>query len=82
MAIYDGDQPTGTAILVNGTHAILSKVQAAAALPASTAFVFSIPYAHVFKGVHYVFRKGVSYSLKPDLKAALLAASAPMTGTN
>ena len=78
MAIYEDDQQQGTALVVNGVHVNASPAVAASTLPATTAYKFTVSYS--FGGVHY--RRGVTYSLTPALKAALLAVSAPMVSVN
>lgn len=78
MAIYDGDQPTGVPMIVNGVHVNASAAVLKAASPAGTIFTFTANYSYVQKGQHLQFRRGASYALDAALKAALLAASAPM----
>ena len=78
MAIYEGDQQTGTPLVINGVHVNATPAVAAAVLPATTAYKFTSPYQ--FQGIQY--RTGITYSLHAALKAALLAASAPMISVN
>ncbi len=78
MAIYDGDQQTGTPVIINGVKANITPAVLKAIAPLSTVYTFTSNYAMTWNGAHVVFRKGVSYQLDAAQKAALLAASAPM----
>ena len=82
MAIYSGDQPTGTPAVVNGVHVTLTAAQVKTTqTAANTAYTFTANYTFhwpVIGGTPTSYRKGVTYSLDPALKAALLAAGAPM----
>jgi hypothetical protein len=79
MANYTGDQQTTTAIVVNGAHVNASLAAVKAAAPASSTYQFTAAFAIHFNGTNLAFLKGKTYVLDATEKAALLAASAPMT---
>jgi len=82
MSIYEGDQQQSAVSVVNGVHSVTTPAQVKAAQTTgfttyqfTTSFVYSYP---AINGVSVSYRKGVAYSLDALLKAALLAAGAPM----
>ena len=82
MAIYAGDQPTSQTGVVNGVHVSMNAA-AVKAIATTTATTYTFTKAYTFhnpvpNGTPLSFRAGVSYQLDTALKAALLAASAPM----
>ena len=80
--IYEGDQQTTQTAVVNGCHTSLNAAAVKASVTnGAAAYQFTASYTFhnpVPNGGPLSFRKGVAYSLDPALKAALLAASAPM----
>jgi hypothetical protein len=86
MTIYEGDQQQTAYAIVNRIVAAQSPAQIKAAQPASsTTYQFTASYTFHYPatgtGSPLSFRKGVAYSLDPALKAALLAAGAPMVAS-
>jgi hypothetical protein len=78
-SIYNGDQQTGQTIVVNGVHTTTTVVAAIKAVAATNSvYRFTREYTVNWNGQHCTYREGVSYPLDSALKAALLAASAPM----
>jgi hypothetical protein len=79
MAIFEDDQSKlGTVVLQGSMHASVNAAQLKAIAPAGSVYTFTASWSHSYKGQHLSYRKGMSYSLDPTLRAALLAAAAPM----
>jgi hypothetical protein len=78
MAIYTGDQQTTSVLVINGVHASVTGAVLKAASPANTTYKFTDNYTFHYGNSPLSFRPNVAYVLDPALKAALLAASAPM----
>jgi hypothetical protein len=78
MAIYEGDQPTTTTVVINGIHSSANAAQLKAVSPAGSVYTFTASYVHKFNGQNVSYRKGISYALDGQLKAQLLALGAPM----
>ena len=78
MTVYTGDQPNIGMMVANGIMSVATAAALKAISPASTIYTFTANFTHVFNGAHLNFRAGESYYLDASLKAALLAASAPM----
>jgi hypothetical protein len=85
MAIYEGDQQQLNTAVVNGVHAQLSPAQLKTVQAAGfTTYQFTASYTFhwpILNGGPISYRKGVAYTLDPALKAALLAAGAPMVAS-
>jgi hypothetical protein len=83
MSIYEGDQQTTQTGVINGVHAVMSNalVKSNAIANNATAYQFTASYTFHYPattGTPVNYRKGVAYQLDAALKAALLAAGAPM----
>ena len=78
MAINEDDQSKTTTFVVKGVHASVNAAQLKTNSTVGSVYTFTATYHHVFNGQHVDYRKGVSYSLDPALKATLLALGAPM----
>ena len=82
MAIYEGDQQTTAVGVINGVHTSMTAAVMKSIAPAGVStYTFTKSYTFhnpVPNGQPLDFRRGVSYHLDATLKAALLAASAPM----
>ena len=79
MSTYSGDQPIVAAMVIDGATTNLTTAQLKAASPANTVYTFSTFYSLVYNGQTVSFRPNYPYVLDASLKAALLAAGAPMT---
>ncbi len=78
MSQIDGETLILPPVLVNGAHSPATAATVKAVSPASSVYTFTAKFAFVWRGVHLTFRAGHSVSLPTDLRAALIAASAPM----
>lgn len=78
MSTIDSEATLLPTILVNGVHVAGTAAVVKAAVPANSAYTFTANYTYASKGQHTVYKKGATYSLSADVKALLLAASAPM----
>lgn len=65
--------------MVNGRLVQMSATSMKTTHPANSVYVFSRPYTLHFQHGIVQFHRGQPYCLDPLLKAALLAAGAPMT---
>ena len=78
MAIYSGDQQNVTTVVVNGAHVPMSAATLKTASPAGSVFRFSANFTFHYAGNAEDFRSNTAYVLDATLKAALIAAGAPM----
>ena len=78
MAVNDQDQPSAGPMMIGGVMAAAQPAALKAASPANSVYTFSISYVYHWGNGPLTFRRGCSYTLDPRLKAALLAAGAPM----
>jgi hypothetical protein len=78
MSTLDAEAAAIAPIVVNGQHFPGTATAVKANAPAATAYTFSSNYAHSIRGQHLTYRKGLTYILSLEVKAILLALSAPM----
>lgn len=78
MSSLDGEQFIGATIVINGAHVSGTTAIIKAAAPANTAYTFTKAYSVMYRGQHISYVKSRTYILSADVKALLLAASAPM----
>ena len=70
--------PAGV-VVINGALAPATAAAVKATAPASGSYTFTANFALAYKGATLMFKRGKPEALDGDLKAALLAASAPMS---
>ncbi len=78
MAVYDQDQPAAGPMVVGGIQAVATATALKAVAPANSVYVFNSAYGFHWGQGPIAFRRGFAYTLDARLKAALLAANAPM----
>jgi hypothetical protein len=67
------------AMVVNGVHAVMNVTTVKASAGASNVYKFTKSFAFPWNGQHTTYKQSCVYALDAALKAALIAASAPMT---
>lgn len=70
---------TTTPGVINGCVTHLTAAAMKATMPTGSVFTFNTPYSFHFEKKLIQFHQGQPVHLDPKLKAALLAANAPMT---
>ena len=78
MAVNDQDQPSAGPMMIGGVVAVATPAVLKAVAPANSVYTFSTGYVYHWGSGPLTFRRGFAYALDPRLKAALLAAGAPM----
>ena len=79
MSSIDGEQFITNGLTINGGIAPATAAAVKTSVGAGNAYTFSANYTFSWKGQHYSFAQNKTYPLSADMKAELLARSAPMT---